>query len=105
MAIEASVVVPTYKRTSLLGRCLEALINQSIACDKYEVIIVTDGPDEETVKLVAEVKKQFSVCPVIRCISLETKRGPAAARNAGWKNANGQLVLFTDDDCIPLFYW
>lgn len=105
MAIEASVVIATYKRPALLNRCLEGLINQSFPCDKYEVIVVSDGADEETAQRVAKVAEQYHECPAIRCIALDKKRGPAAARNVGWKNAKAELILFTDDDCIPLFYW
>jgi len=105
MAIEASIVIPTYNRTSLLSRCLYAVINQSVRCDRYEIIVVTDGPDEETAKTVNAIHKQFNFCPFVQCISLDNKRGPAAARNAGWKIAKGELIIFTDDDCVPLFFW
>src|SRR3954447_6127168 len=105
MAIEASVIIPTYKRTSLLSRCLRAVINQSFSCAKYEIIVVTDGPDKETVETVNAIQEQFDFCPSVHCISLDNKRGPAAARNAGWKIAKGELILFTDDDCVPLFSW
>lgn len=105
MSIQVSVVIATYKRSALLERCLEALINQSVECDTYEVIVVTDGPDEESVAKVDEVKSHFAECPFIRCISPAQKKGPAAARNIGWQNAKGKLILFTDDDCVPLFYW
>src|SRR5437763_13159556 len=105
MTIEASVVIPTYKRSALLSQCLCALINQSLECDCYEVIVVTDGPDDESVAMVNKIQKQFIFCPSLQCISLDKKRGPAAARNAGWKIAKGEVILFTDDDCVPLFYW
>jgi len=105
MSIEVSVVIPTYKRSELLSRCLYAAINQSMTCSRYEIIVVTDGPDKETVETVNMISKQFSFCPSVQCISLGDKRGPAAARNAGWKIAKGELIIFTDDDCIPLFYW
>lgn len=105
MAIEASVIIPTYKRSELLSRCLFAVINQSFNCNRYEIIVVTDGPDEESVEAVKAIQKKFNYCPSMECISLENKRGPAAARNAGWKIAKGELIIFTDDDCIPLFCW
>jgi glycosyltransferase involved in cell wall biosynthesis len=84
---------------------LHAVINQSFNCSRYEIIVVTDGPDEESAATVKTIQKQFNFCPSLQCISLNDKRGPAAARNAGWMHANGELILFTDDDCIPLFYW
>jgi glycosyltransferase involved in cell wall biosynthesis len=105
MAIDASVVIPTYKRKELLSRCLYSVINQSFDCNRFEIIVVTDGPDKETAETVNTISKQFNFCPSIRCISLKKKGGPAAARNAGWKSAKGELIIFTDDDCIPLFYW
>jgi glycosyltransferase involved in cell wall biosynthesis len=105
MTVEATIVIATYRRPKLLSRCLEALINQSFPCDKYEVLVVTDGADEKTSHTVARVTEQYHACPSIRCISLDKKRGPAAARNVGWKQAKGKMILFTDDDCVPLFYW
>jgi glycosyltransferase involved in cell wall biosynthesis len=105
MAIEVSVVIPTFNRPALLSRCLQALINQSVTCETYEIIVVTDGPDEETLRSVAHIKNQFLSYPLISCISLDKKKGPAAARNLGWRSARGELILFTDDDCIPLFHW
>ncbi len=40
-----------------------------------------------------------------RYLSLEPRRGPAAARNAGWRAAQGAIIAFTDDDCIPAPGW
>lgn len=99
-----SVVIATYRRPELLLNCLDALAYQSMPAADYEVIVVTDGPDLQTARSIAAFCETIAVCPDIHCISLATKRGPAAARNAGWHLAQGRLIVFTDDDCLPNFH-
>jgi glycosyltransferase involved in cell wall biosynthesis len=100
-----SVVIATWRRPELLERCLMALANQSFDARRYEVIVVTDGPDLRSQVCVLQLRHKVRNCPALHCISLTAKRGPAAARNAGWTSARGELIVFTDDDCIPLFYF
>lgn len=100
-----SVVVPTYKRQALLMRCVEALSRQFFLHQHFEVIIVSDGPDDETKHAVEETCRTMYRDLTVRYIALPVKRGPAAARNLGWRNASASLVAFTDDDCIPDVYW
>ncbi len=104
MSIKVSIIIPTYKRPLLLKRCLEALISQEFPAYEFEVIIVTDGLDDETNNMLSDCK-MFNLFPNIHCYSLPFKKGPAAARNAGWRIAKGDLILFTDDDCIPSVHW
>ena len=104
MSTQVSIVIPTYKRPLLLKRCLEALILQDFQKEKYEIIIVTDGLDEDTTNMLRDTFLN-NLFLNIYCYSLPFKKGPAAARNAGWRLAKGQLVLFTDDDCIPARDW
>lgn len=104
MDIKISIVIPTYKRPALLKRCLQALIAQDFKEEDYEIIVVTDGLDEETNNMFSEVGL-FSSFRNICCYSLPFRKGPAAARNAGWRIARGRLILFTDDDCIPSINW
>jgi len=103
--VELSVIIATYKRPALLARCLRALVNQSLDYKQYEIIVVSDGPDKQTFETVNKLRQEYYSCPAIHCFSLNTKKGPAAARNLGWQWAKGKLILFTDDDCIPLFHW
>lgn len=103
MRPKISVVIPTYRRPQLLYKCLHALLQQHIRPYDYEVIVVSDGPDDLTGKQVEKFNKAGLVN--IRFLPLDQKRGPAAARNHGWKNALAELVAFTDDDCIPDSDW
>ncbi|HEY6975800.1 MAG TPA: glycosyltransferase, partial [Chitinophagaceae bacterium] len=49
---ELSVVIATYKRPTLLARCLRALLNQSLDYNQYEIIVVSDGPDKQALEVV-----------------------------------------------------
>jgi glycosyltransferase involved in cell wall biosynthesis len=102
MAIDISIVIPTFKRPDYLFRCLEALWKQEFPFSRYEVVVVSDGPDPESVFVMEGAKGPG---PAFELYSLPVKKGPAAARNAGWRKARGQLILFTDDDCIPSPHW
>src|SRR4051812_17690574 len=101
MPVKISVVIPTYRRPVLLSHCLGALARQTLDPADYEVIVVSDGPD-----LVAEqTVRQLAAPPGLRFLHLPEKKGPAAARNLGWRNASGRLIAFTDDDCLPDANW
>jgi glycosyltransferase involved in cell wall biosynthesis len=103
MQKKISVVVPTYRRPQLLKKCIEALAAQQFAANDYEIIIVSDGPDLQTHDMLNSLEQLTH--PFIQYISLVRNSGPAAARNAGWKAANGRLIAFTDDDTQPSEFW
>jgi len=94
--IEYSVIVPAYNAVSTLDGCLNALLNQSISKERYEVIVVDDGSTDRT----ADQVKNYPVRYLY-----QKNRGPATARNAGVKEAIGHIVLFTDSDCVPDARW
>ncbi len=104
MSIKISVVIPTFKRPQLLNKCLLALKNQSFSSENYEVIVVTDGPDETTRQKVESFANEHHLLTFI-CKNLNIKAGPAAARNQGASSAKGELIVFTDDDCAPHTNW
>ena len=120
MSVQVSVVVPTYKRPDLLRKCLKALIKQEFSPGVYEIIVVDDAACEETRSLVEEFSgrtKQLETiavpksgpetdsCPQIRYTIAAETQGPAAARNVGWRMARGEVIAFTDDDCLPAPDW
>jgi glycosyltransferase involved in cell wall biosynthesis len=100
----ASVVVPTCRRPDLLGRCLDALAAQTLAPEQFEVIVVDDASRECTRRQV-EAWGGEPGRPAVRCRATSRPSGPAAARNIGWRAARGEIVAFTDDDCVPEPTW
>ncbi len=105
MTVKISIVIPTFKRPALLKQCLKALMRQEFSKCEYEIIVVSDGPDETTSSVVNDFSSGSPPLPSIKYDFLPLKKGPAAARNKGWKQARGELIAFTDDDCIPNRYW
>ncbi|HLI09178.1 MAG TPA: glycosyltransferase [Ktedonobacteraceae bacterium] len=107
MSYRVSVVVPTYKRPEMLACCLNALAQQDIDPASYEVIVVDDAACEETRRQVEGLARRFmNACgPSLRYVAVQGKHGPAVARNTGWRVAQGEIIAFTDDDCIPQPYW
>jgi glycosyltransferase involved in cell wall biosynthesis len=101
--IKISVVIPSYRRSRLLMECIHTLACQHFNKTDFEVLVVSDGPDADTKKVVASWK--LTQLLQIKYLSLPKKAGPAAARNMGWKNASGKMIAFTDDDCRPDREW
>lgn len=68
-----------------------------------EVIVVDDASTDDTVAVAAEVARWFPV--PVHVLRQPARRGPAAARNRGWRQARAPVVAFTDDDCVPSPRW
>jgi glycosyltransferase involved in cell wall biosynthesis len=106
VTIEVSVVVPTSNRPQLLDRCLAGLVTQVFGTTSYEIVIADDEASESTRRQVEEWRSRFlQIGPAIHYLPVCDSRGPAAARNAGWRFARGGVIAFTDDDCIPEPEW
>lgn len=103
MTLRASIVVPTYRRPGLLDRCLAALVAQEVDPSTYEVIVADNAGSPETETVVATWRARTGL--VVRYVVANRARGPAVARNVGWQAAQGEVIAFTDDDCIPEPGW
>ncbi|HEU4684761.1 MAG TPA: glycosyltransferase [Nitrospira sp.] len=104
-AVLCSVVIPTYRRSALLRECLAALCRQTLGTSRYEIIVVDDGLELATKREVEAWQRSPSSPPLFYLTSPGPRRGPAAARNIGWKAATGSIIAFTDDDCRPRPDW
>lgn len=94
------MVVPTHNRMESLTACLTALAEQHLPRDQYEAIVVDDGGHTPPRALVAQLSSRIN----IRLIE-QKNAGPASARNAGAREARGQLLAFIDDDCRAAPTW
>lgn len=91
-----SIVIAARNEGQRIAQCLEALQNQSLDRGQYEVIVVDDDSNDGTADVAA--------CLGARVVRQQYK-GAAAARNRGIEEARGEIVLFTDADCIPEMHW
>ena len=92
-----TVVVPTYRRPDALRRTLDSLLALDFPPERYEVVIVDDLAGDDAT---AEVVRSRQQGRVRLQLSLGKRRGAAAARNAGARVADGELLLFCDDDML-----
>lgn len=101
-----SVVIPTFRRPDLLRRCLDALEAQAIDPADFEILVVDDARCEDTRRFVEAYARERPGGPALAYLRPpEGARGPAAARNAGWRAASGEIIAFTDDDTVPAADW
>jgi len=94
--VRASVVVPAHNASATIEGCLQALARQSLPPSEYEVIVVDDGSSDSTRERVTQYGAKLLT---------QDHHGPAVARNLGATQARGEIVLFTDADCIPASDW
>ncbi len=91
-----SVIIPAYNAEKTLPHTLRALQHQTMPRNLYEIIVIDDASTDQT----GAVAREFGVR-----YRRQNKEGPAAARNLGVRIARGDIVLFTDSDCVPAEDW
>jgi len=90
-----SLVIPTRDRPGPLAACLDSLVHSFP--EDAETIVVSDGGERPEIERWVEPLR-------LRLIDAP-HGGPAAARNRGLAAASGEVVAFTDDDCVPRPGW
>jgi GT2 family glycosyltransferase len=91
-----SVVVPTFDGRDHTLRLLDALGEQTLPADEFEVVVIVDGSEDGTKEALGEL-----VTPFRLNWAWQPNRGTSAARNAGSARATGEVVVFLDDDIEP----
>ncbi len=90
-----SVIIPTFNEAKIISRCLTALKNQRSRFS-YEVLLVDHASTDKT----RTIAKKYPVR-----IVTELRRGTAVARQTGVEHAKGEIMAFTETDCVPPPDW
>lgn len=98
-----SVVVRTYKRTSVLRECITELMEQTLPSGEFEILVIDNDPSGSAKEIVEEAsfpKKsifiKYFVVPV---------QSASRTANKGIQESQGDIVAFIDDDAIPAENW
>ena len=100
MTINISIIIPVYNAENTILQCLNSLANQSINQKYYEVICIDDGSLDNSFAILTAYNNIKNLITIT-----QPNNGPARARNKGAVKARGNILLFTDSDCILDYYW
>ena len=84
-----SVIIPSYDRWPMLGESVDSVLVQTAR--EYELIVVDDGSTDETPRRLRDYGARLTMLS-------QSRRGVAAARNLGARQASGQYLAFLDSD-------
>jgi glycosyltransferase involved in cell wall biosynthesis len=98
-----SIIIPTRNRAAILARCLAALPDGAHGLESPEVIVVDDCSNDDTSKAVDEFSNTTSW--QVRYLRQDHPLGANAARNAALQVAQGELIVFIDDDVLVTEDW
>lgn len=90
--MKISVIVPVYNSEKYVRRCIESVIMQTY--QNWELIMVDDGSEDNSLTILYEYEKQDSRIKVIH----QDNKGPGNARNKGINHATGDYIVFVDSD-------
>lgn len=85
-----SIVIPTYNMATTIGMCLDAAFSSEY--ENFEVVVVDDHSKDNSVEII----KKYPC----KLICLENRSGTSKARNMGALNSSGEIIFFTDADCL-----
>ena len=92
-----SVIIPTYKRSEMLYRAVDSVLNQTY--QNIQVIVVDDNsPDSEWRAATSEKMRRYETDSRVKYVCHEQNRNGSVARTTGSHNSDGEIVAFLDDD-------
>jgi GT2 family glycosyltransferase len=94
-SLRLSVVTPTHRRAENLKLMFQSLKDQTLSPDRFEVIVIDDASGDETGDVLRDGARMLGN---LRYEQFEQNGGPARARNRGIELAEGDVLVFLDDD-------
>jgi glycosyltransferase involved in cell wall biosynthesis len=99
--MRVTVAIPTYQRAALLRQTLAGIVRQDFPRDQFEILVIDNNSGDDTAQVVAEFA---GAQPAPRYL-LERQQGLDHARNRALAEAQGEIILFGDDDILPEPDW
>jgi cellulose synthase/poly-beta-1,6-N-acetylglucosamine synthase-like glycosyltransferase len=101
-----SVIIAARNEEKNIARCLEHLVRQTYSQELFEIIVVNDRSDDATTDIVSEFAAKYKR---IRCVGITEKSqnisGKKNALSKGIADSKGDILLFTDADCVVKESW
>ncbi len=94
---KVSLIVPVYNGESCIGKLLDSILKQDYPRDRFEVFIVDNNSRDNTAMIVREYG--FTL------LEEKEKQSSYSCRNKGLKNSSGEVIAFTDADCVLKSNW
>jgi GT2 family glycosyltransferase len=94
--LKFAVVIPVRNRPDLLARCLDSLRKQEFPEGKWEVLICDDGSTQDLSDVVERFKPSLPNLRILR----QPLKGPAAARNLGFRSSPAEIFICLDSDVV-----
>lgn len=91
-----SVIIPVLNRADELEASLRSIQEQTYPTDQLEIIVADNGSTDDSVARAESLGAR---------VVIEQQAGPAAARNRGFEASIGDLIAFTDSDCVADPEW
>lgn len=88
--MKISIIIPIYNASLLLERCIDSVFANAEGFD-LEIIAIDDGSTDNSVEI---LRNKYPMVTLFQ----QANQGPAAARNEGIAQANGQYIAFLDAD-------
>jgi len=92
-----SVIVPFLNEARYIKHCIDSLLNEDFDKNEYELIFVDNNSTDNSRKIVEQI-------PEIILLQ-ENRKNVYAARNKGLSVAKGEIIAFTDADCVVSKDW
>jgi len=94
-----SIIIPNLNGEKVLRFCLQSLVNQSLEKTKYEIIVVDNNSNDNSIDICRSFEQKYPNIN-IQCIRLPKNVGYGNAINIGAKKARYQYILATNNDII-----
>jgi len=93
-----SIIIVTHNRINLVQQCIESIIAQTQ--NKHEIIVIDNCSSDNTYNI---LKNRYG--DRLKIIKTGFKKSLGSCKNIGINESRGDIVAFTDDDCVPSLNW